>query len=64
MSEERSKVEELMEFLQVRGMSIGGMTLGPDATTEVVAEQMLNSLKELEQRALDGTLEEVELRDE
>lgn len=55
-----SKVDELFAYLNERGLRIGGMTLGPEATPESVAEQMLESLKAIER----GECEEVELDDE
>lgn len=43
-----SNVTELFDYMNERGLQIGGMTLGPKATPEAVAEEILKSLKELE----------------
>lgn len=57
----QTNVERLNEYLKERGLVLGGGTVAPGADPEAVAEQILNSLIELEERAIRGELDEAEL---
>lgn len=50
-----TKVEELFEYMKTNGLRLGGLTRGsdPSTTTEEIANELLESLKSLE----DGEFE-------
>lgn len=52
-----SNVEKLMATLETDGIAIGGLTLGPSATAEAVAGQILRSLEDIR----NGDVELIEL---
>ena len=43
-----SNVTELYEYMEERGLRLGGLTPGPNATPENVAGEILKSLKAIE----------------
>ncbi len=47
-----TNVEKLFLYLDTHGLRLGGLTPGPDATSEDVAEAILLSLYELEKKRL------------
>ena len=49
-----SSVDELRQYLMDKNLRLNGVTLGPHATKEGVADAILKSLKGLEARAAKG----------
>ena len=48
-----TNVEKLAAKMQADGFTIGGMTLGPNATPEAVGGEILRSLEEIENGEAD-----------
>jgi hypothetical protein len=48
-----TNVEALFKKLNAEGITIGGLTLGPKATPELVAGEILRSLEEFERDELE-----------